>query len=256
MGGTSSESVTALAHRVGDGLRWFAGVALRRRTYLNLAYLLLAFPLGMVYFVGLTVALSVGIGLTIVLIGIPILLLAFLLAQLGAQFERWLTSQLLPVELEARRELEGESRRERATDLLLDRSTWTAVLYLPSVFLVGVFSFVVATTALSTAFAMLTVPFYYDRPGLYVGVVSERAPEFHQTIYLAWNQLLVGFEAVLTIGYWEITTLSQALVVALGGVVLALATLHVLNGIAALFARWARATLDGGYDVTALIETS
>ena len=70
---------------------------------------------------------------------------------------------------------------------------------------------------------------------------------------MAWNQLLVGFEVVATGGYWEITTLPQALVVAGSGVVLALGAIHTLNGLARLFGWYTRLLLAGGYDATAVI---
>ncbi len=49
-------------------LSWtdFFAVAVRPRTYGNLLYLWLGFPLGLAYFVGLTVGISAGVPLTIV----------------------------------------------------------------------------------------------------------------------------------------------------------------------------------------------
>lgn len=256
MGSTTTGTAGTTADRFARGLRWFLSVPVRRETYRRLAYLLLAFPLGLLYFVGLVVGLSVGIGLSVVLVGIPILAFVVGTALLVAQFERRLVTRLLPVEIDARRQLEGERRRDRALDLATDLRTWAPLLYLPSVFLLGTVSVTVLSTGLSTALAMVLVPLYYDQPGLYVGVVTDRAPEFHQTVYLAWNQLLVGFEAVVTVGYWEITTLPQALAVAAGGVVLGLLTLHALNALAGLFARYARLLLGDGYDPTALVRSA
>jgi hypothetical protein len=256
MASPTAERLDLGADRLRGGLRWFVSVPVRRETYRRLGYLLLAFPLGLAYFVFLVVGLSVGVSLSILVVGLPILALVLGATLLATQFERWLVTRLLPVEIDGRRALEGDRRRDRAFDLLTDLRTWTPFVYLPSVFVLGLVSFVVLTTGLSTALAMLLVPLYYDQPGLYVGVVTDRAPEFHQTVYLAWNQLLVGFEAVLRVGYWEITTLPQALVVAGGGLLLGLLTLHALNGLAWLFGRYATLLLEGGYDVTALIDSS
>ncbi|ELY54593.1 hypothetical protein C491_18364 [Natronococcus amylolyticus DSM 10524] len=256
MASPTAERLDLGADRLRGGLRWFVSVPVRRETYRRLGYLLLAFPLGLAYFVFLVVGLSVGISLTILVVGLPMLAIVLGVTLLAAQFERWLVTLLLPVEIDSSRRLEGDRRRDQALDLLTDLRTWTPFVYLPSVFVLGLVSFVVLTTGLSTALAMLLVPLYYDQPGLYVGVVTDRAPEFHQTVYLAWNQLLVGFEAVLTVGYWEITTLPQAIVVAGSGLLLGLLTLHALNGLAWLFGRYAKILLEGGYDVTALIDSS
>ena len=51
----------------------FFAVAVRPRTYGSLLYLWLGFPLGLAYFVGLTVGISAGLPLTIVWIGLAIL---------------------------------------------------------------------------------------------------------------------------------------------------------------------------------------
>ena len=52
-----------------SSLAKFFGVALRSQTYLNLVYLLLAFPLGVFYFTLLVTGISLGFGLLIVWIG-------------------------------------------------------------------------------------------------------------------------------------------------------------------------------------------
>ena len=51
--------------------RRFVMVAAERRTYRHLAYLVLAIPLGGIYFIGLTAGFTVGVASAVVLIGIP-----------------------------------------------------------------------------------------------------------------------------------------------------------------------------------------
>ncbi len=239
--------------RVSAGFKRFFGVALERQTYLNLAYLLLAFPLGLSYFVFVTVGLSIGLSLVIILVGIPILAV-FVGCALGlAGFERWLTTRMLTVTVEGRTTLEGSRRRDQVWSLLTHGKTWTSLLYLPVKFVLGLVSFVLVVTSFSTAFSLLVLPLYYGREGLYVGVVSDRAPEIHQTLYLGWNYLLVGVEAVVTIGHWQITTLPQALVAAGLGIVLAFATLHALNALARLSGWFAGVMLGDGYDPLAVV---
>ncbi len=239
--------------RLGTRLGQFVSVLLERQTYLNLAYLLLAFPLGLAYFVFVVTGVSLGLGLAIVLIGVPILAFTVAVGLALAGFERWLTAAMLGVDIEPRVDLPGDRRRDRLLALLTHPKTWTSLLYLPAKFVVGLAGFVLATTGLSTAVSMLVLPLYYDRPGLYVGVVPDRAPEIHQTLYLGWNYLLVGFDAVFTIGHWEISTLPRALAAAAVGLVLLLVTLHALNGLARAFGWFARATLEDGYDPLAVL---
>ncbi len=47
-------------------IKRFFGVVARGQSYLNMIYLLLAFPLGVCYFVFLVTGLSLGIGLLII----------------------------------------------------------------------------------------------------------------------------------------------------------------------------------------------
>src|SRR3954454_23027959 len=82
-----------------DGLRRFCGAPFRLRTYTNLLYLLLAFPLGLAYFVFLSVGLTTGFGLTIVWIGLPILALVVAGSWAFAAFERQAAILLLGAEV-------------------------------------------------------------------------------------------------------------------------------------------------------------
>ncbi len=239
--------------RIGGRIRWFVAVPFRRQTYLNLAYLLLSFPLGIAYLVFVTVGVSLGLGLLIVLAGALVFAITVAMGLVVAGFERWLTTRLLGVEIDPRTELDGDRRRDRLRSLLTGRKTWTALFYLPAKFALGVGSVSLAMTGLTTAVSMLFVPLYYDAPGLYVGLTSDRAPELHPTLYVGWNYLLVGFETVITVGHWRITTLPQALVVALVGVVLLFGILHLMNGIARLWARFAKLLLENGYDPLAAL---
>lgn len=115
----------------------------------------------------------------------------------------------------------------------------------------GILGFVLVFTGLTTTLGMLTVPFYYDRPGLYVGIVTDRAPEIHHTIYLGWNYMLVGIEAAMTLGYWEINTFPQSIVVFVVGIFAGLLTLHACNALVHVWGRFATVTLQGGFDPVA-----
>ena len=77
----------------------YFGVITKEETYLNLIYLLLAFPLGVVYFTFLVTGLSLGLGTVIIWIGIPILLAVFAASWGLAAFERMLAMLLLREEI-------------------------------------------------------------------------------------------------------------------------------------------------------------
>lgn len=229
-------------------VRSFLSVPFRPQTYLNLLYLLLAFPLGVAYFVVFWVGLSTGVGLLIVIVGAPVLaLLAGVALGIGS-VERRVTALLLDVELGGRQSVSGETLRERVWSLGTDRRTWLTLLYLPAKFVLGTVAVVVFFQALVTGGAFLFVPFYYEDPSLYVGVVQDRPIELHPVLHLGWNRLLVTLNPVITIGHREVTTLSEALVVAGLGAVVSLIGLHLLNALAWANVWIARVCLDGAYD--------
>src|SRR5215216_4228285 len=77
----------------------FLTAPFRGRTYANFLYLALAFPLGLAYFILLTVGLSLGVGLTIVWVGLAILALVFALSWGITALERWMAIQMLGAEV-------------------------------------------------------------------------------------------------------------------------------------------------------------
>ena len=65
------------------------------QTYLNILYHLISFPLGLFYFIFLVTGISLGLGLLIVWIGVP-LLIGVLAASRGlSAFERLLSVNML-----------------------------------------------------------------------------------------------------------------------------------------------------------------
>src|SRR5512138_1283507 len=75
------------------------GVFLKSKTYLNLVYLLLAFPLGLAYFIFLVTGFSLGLGLLILWVGFLILAGVLALSWVLILFERQLAVSLLGVDI-------------------------------------------------------------------------------------------------------------------------------------------------------------
>lgn len=72
----------------------FIRVIADAQSYFNIIYLLLGLPLGIAYFVFLVTGVSLGFGLLVIWVGVPILALVFLGAWAMCQFERVLTNHL------------------------------------------------------------------------------------------------------------------------------------------------------------------
>jgi|GEM_PF-6259086 len=129
------------------------------RTYLNVFYLLLAFPLGLAYFVFFTVGVSLGFSLAIVWVGLPILLVV-LTGLLGfADVERVLAARMLG----ARVSREPRAPREEGLwawvrQQIADASTWKALLYLLLKLPLGVASFVLTIVPLALTVVFFALP--------------------------------------------------------------------------------------------------
>jgi hypothetical protein len=229
-------------------LRSAVAAPLRPQTYRNLLYLSLAFPLGLTYFVFLAVGFGVGVSLAFVVVGIP-LLVAVLAVALGlASVERKLATLLLGVSVTPPSTPESDSLVERAKRLVVGLRTWKAVAYLASKLVFGVVSFTVITSLLVTAVTLLAVPFVYDRPGVYVGLLASEPAVFRPEMLLGWDGALVGVRAAFSLSSWQVTTLAEATAVAGFGVVLAVASLNLLNGLAWLSGRYTVWLLGGESD--------
>lgn len=185
-----------------------------KQTYRNLAYLSLTFPLGLVYFIFLVTGFSLGVGLVITLIGIPILA-AMLAATWGlAAFERSLANALLDARIPATPFMPpGPGFVARVKTLLTSGTTWKGLLYLMLDFPLGIAAFVAEVTLFSLSLGLIALPFYYPRSHIYY------AP------------------------YHRVDTLAEALLCVPVGIALFPVALLVLNGLAALYRTLARALL-------------
>jgi signal transduction histidine kinase len=134
----------------------FWSVARERQTYLNLLYLLAAFPLGLLYFILLVIGISLGISTLIIWIGIPILLATIILWEWCARFERFLVGHLLhmPIRFSDDPRLVGQSWGKQFVGRLRSSVTWTSLIYLILEFPFGIISFSLVLTMLATSLSL------------------------------------------------------------------------------------------------------
>lgn len=188
----------------------FFGVVIDRRPWLGLVYLLLAFPLGIAYFVLLVTGWSLGLGTLILWIGAIVLLGLIAFSFVLSLFERLQTVWLLstPVGPAWQRPLAGLGFWARLKALLANRVTWTGMLFQLLKFPFGVAAFVFVVTAFSLSGALLAAPIYY----------SGSPPDFF---------------------WWVADTLPEALLCSLAGALLLVVSLHAVKGIAWAWGRLA-----------------
>lgn len=205
----------------------FFGVIAELRTWKNLAYLVLAFPLGLFYFVFLVVGLAVGVGLVIIWVGLPILAVTVLAWWAFAGFERWQATHLLDVPITGSpAPWEGHaSWWQRVKRHLGDARTWKDLAFLFLKFPLGIVSLVLVTVAVAVPAGLIGAPFYYQ--------------------YATWTTDKAELYGI-NIGTWRVNTLAEALVLVPVGIVALFAMLHLMNLFAKFSGILAGALLDEG----------
>jgi Putative sensor len=129
------------------------------RGWTQLTHHLLGLPLGTAYFIWLVTGFSLGLGLAITIVGLPILTLVLAATRPLLAFERVLANTLLgtslpPVAVAP----QGEGWLARLKAYWTDGTTWRGVGYLLARFPLGLAAFIVAVTAYSVALWLLAAP--------------------------------------------------------------------------------------------------
>ncbi|SDN11637.1 Putative sensor [Halogranum gelatinilyticum] len=209
------------------------GVPARLQTYKNLVYLALQFPLGVFYFTTLVTLFALGLGLSIVGVGIPLVVATLLLVTAFTTVEARLADVLLSVSVAGRPvgvDLDG-GVLPYVRDLVFDPGTYVGLGYLLAKFVVGTAVFVVVTFLTSLSLTLLAAPFVYDLPGSY-GFVVESTVTFAPEIRFVQDLWSVTFSPVVQLTSWNVDTLNEALVVAAAGFLVLVVSLHVVNALA------------------------
>ena len=145
-----------------SALTRFFGVVRRPETWLGILFNWLAFPLGLFYFVFLITGLSLGVGLVVVWVGIPILFVVAGAWWLFGAFERVQARYLL------RADVPGAPREWERVDGVWAKlrahfgsaATWKDLVYLLAKLPFGIVSFTLLVTLASMVFWFVAMPFF------------------------------------------------------------------------------------------------
>ncbi len=171
------------------------GVLAEPGTYKQVLLLFLGFPFSVFCFVSMTVLLSVGAGLSVIVVGLGILAIGLYAVRMYARLDRFLLTELAG----------GVFRREAAPGpglkgVLLDPAAWKRVLYFA-------IRLPISIAGLSAVLLMLASILMLFAPMMY-------------TVVPIW----VGMDYVRE---WQ-----EALMVSCAGAVLGLASAHLVRGVA------------------------
>ena len=151
-----------------SALTRFFGVVRRPETWLGILFNWLAFPLGLFYFVFLVTGLSLGVGLVVVWVGIPILLVVAGAWWLFGAFERVQARYLLRADVPAAprewEQVDGVWAKLRAH--FGSGATWKDLVYLLAKLPFGIVSTTLLVTAAAMVFWFVAMPFFsvFDVP--------------------------------------------------------------------------------------------
>lgn len=197
----------------------FFNVIARGQTWLNLLYLILAFPLGLAYFIFFVVGVSLAIPLMFVLVGFILLAIVGVGWWVFASFERLLAIWLLKMEIPpmSKPGPQPEGAWEAFVGLLSNPVTWKSLLYLLVKFPLGIFSFVILVVMGAISLAFLTAPLTFW-----------------------WNPVRVD---LIGVRYWAIDTPVEAAVAFIFGLLFLFVSFHVWNYLAYVSGVFARLML-------------
>lgn len=191
----------------------FFGVAADPRTYGAMFYSVLALATGIFYFTWVVTGISLSLGLSVIIIGIPFVILFLGSVRLLSLVEGRIVEVMLGERM-PRRPVYADRDRPvltRIGAMFTDPRTWSTLVYMLLMLPLGILYFVLAVALLSVSAALVVAP-----PLAMFGAFDG------WTISGGW---LGYWEPSTVLGWWELPIAFAC------GVVLLFATLHLLRGI-------------------------
>ncbi len=206
----------------------FFGVAADPRTYGALFYMVLALATGIFYFTWVVTGLSLSAGLSVLIIGLPFIVLFFGSVRALSLLEGRMVEAMLGVRMPRRPPYpsQGVPLLKRIGAMFTDPRSWTTLLYMLLMLPLGIVYFTLAVTLISVAAGFIAAPFAlaFDQGGL--------------------TQLFVGHRVVVDWGFGEhVPGWGDAIVLLVGGILLLFGTLHLVRAVGRLHGQIARQLL-------------
>jgi hypothetical protein len=213
----------------------------------NIAFLLLSFPLGLLYFLVTIIGFVVGMSTLILWIGLPILFATLVLVRSMATIERRIATHLLHVSfpyLQLSHDMPQKGFWGRFGSILRDPLTWTSTFYMILKLPLGIVSFTLALVLPIVSLAITLLPLVY-------------------LVNLLVNTILLknGIQSTGIIipyfievhGQFDIVMFARSFIGIPIGLAFWLATCFLLNGLALLSGEIARGLLSAGEDAPEML---
>src|SRR5690606_1976789 len=196
----------------------FFGVAADPRTYGAMFYAMLALATGIFYFTWVVTGIALSLGLSVIIIGIPFVILFLGSVRLLSLVEGRIVEVMLGERM-PRRPLyadRGMPILSRIGAMFTDPRTWSTLVYMLLMLPLGIAYFVLAVSLLSVSLSLVVAP---------VLVVSGALDGWTLSGGLVGYWSSGVWHPASTLGWWELPIAFAC------GVLLLFATLHLLRGI-------------------------
>ncbi|HEX7047743.1 MAG TPA: sensor domain-containing protein [Gammaproteobacteria bacterium] len=190
------------------------------RAYSSLFYMLLALATGIFYFTWTTAGISISLGTSLLIIGLPLFLVFLGSIRLFSLLEGRIVETFLGVRMPRRPEYPARDTGmfDRIVNMLKDVRTWSTMLYMLLMLPLGIAYFTLAVSLVSASLSLIAAPAVY----LFV--------DFHLH-YFYWD------------GHAHDLTGIESLLLCLAGFLLLTVSLHVFRGLGVLQGHIARGLL-------------
>lgn len=138
----------------------FFGIAMQGKTYLNILYLLIMLPLGIIYFTVVVTGFSLTIGLLILIIGIFIAFIFLILIRGISTLHLHYASTFLGFELPPKVEVATTTKDfwGQLKKIITDAKTYTSMIYMLLELPLGIIYFTLIITFLAVSIAFIASP--------------------------------------------------------------------------------------------------
>jgi hypothetical protein len=206
----------------------------------NIAFLLLSFPLGLIFFLVTVIGFTLGVSTLILWIGLPILFATLVLVRGMAIIERRMVANLLHVSFPDQLHYHDMPQRgflKSFGNVLRDPLTWTSMIYMIVKLPLGIISFTLALVLPIVSLALTLLPLVY-LVNLFVNTILWKNG-------IQSTGIIVPYFLEVR-GQFDLVMFARSFIGVPIGLALWLVTRFLLNGLALLSGEIARALLSPG----------